>query len=179
MPAEWADGLTDDQIKYAEAVFGFRFPPDYRTLISERLPLALLKQDGTSVASFPDWRNPSSLLDQVNWPWLSLCIDVVEYDQFWLEQWGPKPDDIRVRMQVVRELYMDAPALIPIFGHRYIPEGPSIGNPVLSVYQTDIIVYGWNLESYLRAEFFSQPADLIIPEGVVKLGLWDDIMNAE
>ena len=48
----------------------------------------------------------------------------------------------------------EVPKLIPIFGHRYIPSEPNAsGNPVFSVYQTDIIHYGADLVSYLEAEF--------------------------
>jgi hypothetical protein len=37
--------------------------------------------------------------------------------------------------------------------HRYIPEEPhERGNPVLSVYQSDIIYYGADLDDYFRRE---------------------------
>lgn len=37
--------------------------------------------------------------------------------------------------------------------HRYLPAEPcEAGNPVLSVHQTDIIVYGHDLRAYLRNE---------------------------
>ena len=44
--------------------------------------------------------------------------------------------------------------MIPIFVHRAIPNDPVVaGNPVFSVYQTDIILYGANLTEYLGNEF--------------------------
>ena len=44
--------------------------------------------------------------------------------------------------------------MIPVFAHRYLPASPwASGNPVFSIYQTDIIYYGLNLPSYLFAEF--------------------------
>jgi hypothetical protein len=47
-----------------------------------------------------------------------------------------------------------APGLIPVFGHRYLLARPCVvGNPVLSVYQSDIIVYGEDLRGYLLIEF--------------------------
>jgi hypothetical protein len=47
-----------------------------------------------------------------------------------------------------------APILIPVYSHRFIPAALSeAGNPVFSVYQTDIIHYGLDLPSYLHAEF--------------------------
>lgn len=44
--------------------------------------------------------------------------------------------------------------LVPVYGHRYIPAQPhESGNPVVSVYQTDIIFYGLNLEDWIEHEF--------------------------
>jgi hypothetical protein len=44
--------------------------------------------------------------------------------------------------------------LIPIYGHRYLVGEPCCaGNPVLSVHQSDIIVYGRDLREYLLREF--------------------------
>jgi hypothetical protein len=55
--------------------------------------------------------------------------------------------------------------LIPIIGHRYLLAEPATaGYPVLSVYQSDIIVYGADLHDYLVFEF----ADLI---GVPRLAI--------
>jgi hypothetical protein len=46
------------------------------------------------------------------------------------------------------------PRLVPVFSHRYLPAEPHLsGNPVLSVYQTDIIYYGSNLKRYIAHEF--------------------------
>ena len=48
----------------------------------------------------------------------------------------------------------EAPKLIPLFGHRFLPDRPrEAGNPVFSVYQTDIIYYGTNLANYFANEF--------------------------
>ena len=47
-----------------------------------------------------------------------------------------------------------APKLIPLCGHRYIPAEPcEAGNPVFSIYQTDIICYGADLWQYLSNEY--------------------------
>jgi hypothetical protein len=54
----------------------------------------------------------------------------------------------------VRDLAAAAPRLIPVFGHRYLLAEPcQTGNPVLSIYQTDVVVYGADLRCYLLAEF--------------------------
>jgi hypothetical protein len=52
---------------------------------------------------------------------------------------------------LVEEDVKKAPRLIPIYGYRMMPDRPHLtGNPVLSVYQTDIIYYGFDLDDYLR-----------------------------
>ena len=44
--------------------------------------------------------------------------------------------------------------MVPVYGHRYLPAGRgSYGHPVLSIYQTDIIVYGTDLADYIDNEF--------------------------
>jgi hypothetical protein len=46
-----------------------------------------------------------------------------------------------------------APKLIPINGHRMMPDRlRSAGNPVRSIYQTEIIFYGFDLDDCLRHE---------------------------
>jgi hypothetical protein len=48
-----------------------------------------------------------------------------------------------------------APKLIPLIGHRYLPEQPhEAGNPVFSIFAgTDAIYYGANLKDYFEREF--------------------------
>jgi hypothetical protein len=55
---------------------------------------------------------------------------------------------------IVTEVVNRAPELIPIYQHRGIPNEPlERGNPVFSVMQADAILYGVDLEDYLRHEF--------------------------
>jgi hypothetical protein len=78
----------------------------------------------------------------------------VEHNAFWSPEWGTKPEILDARREVVRLAVLDAPRLIPVFGHRYIPSHPcSAGNPVFSVHQTDIIYYGNDLADYFYHEF--------------------------
>ncbi len=78
----------------------------------------------------------------------------VDHNEIWPAEWGPKPTIKDERARIVREIVQDAPRLIPIYGHRYIPDEPSeAGNPVFSVHQTDIVHYGNNLLNYFQREF--------------------------
>jgi hypothetical protein len=55
---------------------------------------------------------------------------------------------------IVTDALARAPRLIPICAHRYMPDSPvQEGNPVFSVWQTDIICYGTDLSRYLACEF--------------------------
>ncbi|MFF4651151.1 hypothetical protein [Streptomyces sp. NPDC001380] len=46
------------------------------------------------------------------------------------------------------------PVLVPVFSHRFLPAfRGTTGDPVLSVYQTDIIYSGADLAGYLLREF--------------------------
>lgn len=68
-----------------------------------------------------------------------------------------------------------APKLIPVAGHRYIPASPcEVGNPIFSVYQTDVIYYGADLWEYLENEFyycFGKPG-LSVREPVKQIPFW-------
>ncbi|MGO9337326.1 MAG: hypothetical protein ACLPY1_07455 [Terracidiphilus sp.] len=78
----------------------------------------------------------------------------VELNEFWLPEWGPRPPRLEDARLIVEEKVSLAPRLIPIYAHRMMPDRPSTtGNPVLSVHQTDIIYYGFDLDDYLRHEF--------------------------
>ena len=80
-------------------------------------------------------------------------ISDVEENQLWLKSWGAKPHDAEKRKECLRGILASAPRLIPIYGHRFLLADPGrSGNPVLSVHQSDIIIYGADLRDYLLAE---------------------------
>ncbi len=138
-------GLTAAEIAAAETTYGFTFPPD----LSEFLQLGLPRG-----GRWADWRdNPGAdITERMAWPVDGMVFDV-RYNRFWMDEWGPRPADDNEAEAVTRSAMADAPPLIPICGHRYLPSTPcESGNPVLSVYQTDIIYYGTNLLSFLNNE---------------------------
>jgi hypothetical protein len=140
------DGLTADEFDGIERRFGFTFPADLRLFLSLGLPVS---------KGFPDWRSGAEddLRGRLSWPADSICWDV-EHNDFWLDEWGPRPVELADAQTIAREHIDAAPTLIPIYIHRYVPEEPSdAGNPIFSVYQTDIIVYGHGLRAYLDHEF--------------------------
>lgn len=162
---EFDDGLTDAEAVATETRFSFRFPPDLRAFLQTALPRG---------PQFPDWRSgdESLLRDWLNRPRDGILFDV-EHSGFWLEEWGPRPRSLEAAHRVVNELVTAAPKLIPIYGHRMMPDEPQEhGNPVFSVHQTDIIHYGFDLADYFRNEFHL-PGREPWPEHIRAIRFWD------
>ena len=139
-------GLTATELAAAEERCAAPFPPDLRALLSAALPLG---------DDFPDWRklDDPALGDRLSWPFEGISFDI-EYNGFWWPEWGKRPADLEAALDIARRALTSAPTLIPIDGHRFLPAEPcQAGNPVLSVYQTDVIYYGIDLRNYLAVEF--------------------------
>src|SRR5262249_51256843 len=143
---EFNAGLTNAEVAVAESRFGFQFPPDLRAFLQTALPKG---------RRFPDWRagSEAELRDWLDLPRQGVVFDV-ECNGFWLDEWGPRPIPLAEAKSIAEQLVASAPRLIPVYMHRMIPAEPHLpGNPVFSVHQTDIIVYGTDLEDYLAHEF--------------------------
>ncbi len=139
-------GLSDAEVDQVERSFGFRFPADLRAFLQHALPAS----DG-----FPDWRSGPDPppREKLAWPLDGLLFDV-EHNAFWLESWGHRPSRLADAFDIAHGAVAEAPTLIPVSIHRYLPDEPGLaGNPVLSVCQSDIIVYVNDLASYFQAEF--------------------------
>lgn len=143
-----APGLKPAEIQAIEDEHGFRFPPDLKEFLMFALPVS----DG-----FIDWRRAprEHILNRLEWPLEGMRFDI-KHNAFWLDEWGARPADDAAAFAIAEEAVAAAPRLIPIFGHRYIAADPcEAGNPVFSVYQTDIIYYGRDLWDYLEREFYT------------------------
>lgn len=146
-------GLLSDEISQIESIYQFRFPPDLREFLSHMLPTG---------NGFPRWRDVSErgithIRDYLHKPLEGILFDI-EHNVFWYAAWGERPADTQTAQNIARQQYAQLPPLIPIYGHRYMPTEPyETGNPVLSVYQTDVIPYGTNLEEYFQIEYKQKP----------------------
>lgn len=162
-------GLSEDELRGAEEELGASFPPDLRMLLEYATPRG---------ERFPDWRNPHSaaIAERLAWPADSMCFDI-EHAEFWLPEWGGRPGSLEEAHTKARAEVSHAPVLIPIFAHRYLPASPCReGNPVFSVYQTDIIYYGNDLPSYLHAEF-GVPNPYAVPGSPREIELWSKLVR--
>jgi hypothetical protein len=156
----WIGGLSEAEINKAERRYGLYFPADYRLFLralhstTPRRSGARFIDDGSMRAierpAFFDWqRDDEEIRTALAWPLEGLLFDV-EQNALWLPSWGARPNTAEERKARVEALLADAPKLVPIVGHRYIvPVEPHV---VLSVYQSDVIVYGNDLRAFLLAE---------------------------
>jgi hypothetical protein len=170
-------GLAPGELAHTERLYGFLFPPDLREFLSLALPVS---------DDFPNWRTGQIkrgigtrlITELLDWPARGMCFDV-ENDGFWMRDWGPKPHDLREAFEVARRMVKLAPPLIPVFSHRFLPAEPSTeGNPVLSVYQTDIVYYGINMASYFANEFKFQPLEQANEtDSPRRIRFWSDIID--
>jgi hypothetical protein len=145
---EFAPGLTDEEVERIEYKYGFRFPPDLRMFFQYALPVS----DGCV-----NWRedDEATIRDRLEAPLEGIFSDI-EVNNFWMGAWGEKPRRLSVAFRIAKKAIRESPKLIPIF-YRYIPDEPhEAGNPVLSVMQTDIIYYGYDLADYFIWEFWRE-----------------------
>ncbi|MFE6051385.1 hypothetical protein ACFQ6N_11540 [Kitasatospora sp. NPDC056446] len=164
LPAEIAPGLDARELDAVEARFGFRFAADHRVFLSAGLPLG---QRG-----WPNWRYGDADVLRVG---LSAPVEGVLFDVghngFWHPAWGPRPDEVPAAVRLARAALATVPQLVPVYGHRYLPGiAGSWNHPVLSVHQTDMIVYGNDLADYLGHEFAGRWTDT--DEARVTVDFW-------
>jgi len=160
---EFEKGLTKKELLTVETDFNVTFPPDLQILLCTALPVS---------NGFVDWRKALSsrkhekeVLGRLNWVFEGMMFDI-QNNAYWNERWGEQPESFGQQKEIVEENFRQYPKLIPIYSHRYIPSTPyEAGNPIFSVYQMDIIYYGFDLATYFRSEFHIKlPDSFEIPQ---------------
>jgi hypothetical protein len=161
----WSGGFTASEIARAEEKHRVLFPPDLRLFLETlgttdrpRIGAGFDKRNRVVIvetSGFADWRRGDEIRRARAWVVDGLLFDVEE-NALWLEAWPARPTDAEARSAIVRAAVTAAPPLLPLLGHRFLVGEPfRVGNPVLSVMQSDIIVYGGDLRDYLLTEFAS------------------------
>lgn len=179
-------GLTDAEFAQVEDEFGFEFAEDHRAFLAGGLPVSVPYDDPPGVfRSWPepwlDWRDGDrgALRERLSWP--AVCVEsYVEHQGFWRDDFGPRPEQPEEALAVARAALAGLPKLVPVYGHRFLPAGRgSYGHPVLSVYHTDTIFYGFDLADWVRQEF--RPGDepgpddtARVPQATVRF--WRDVL---
>ncbi|BCY13078.1 hypothetical protein [Actinoplanes sp. L3-i22] len=177
-----ATGLSDAEFDRVEAEFGFVFAPDHRAFLAAGLPVntrpepAIPGVISAHQEPWPDWRNgkPAKLREALAWPVEGVLFDV-KSNGYWHDDWGPRPKSKSEAGRTAKARLAEVPALVPVYGHRYLPAGPGhAGHPVLSVWQTDIIYYGLDLADWIGHEFGSATWGDTEPEATVPF--WRDLL---
>lgn len=164
-------GLSDSELEHVEETGVVRFPDDLRDLLRETLPHG----DG-----FPDWLRPAETMGR----WRAAILEGILFDVtrngFWPEAWGLRVENGDLT-EFVKAKLADAPQLIPIYQHRAIPSPPlAAGNPVFSVVQADVVIYGADLREYLHNEFSrSKDAPLVRAARARMIPFWTALVADE
>ena len=164
-------GLSNKQLELAEEYYKVIFPPDLKELLGAIRP----------TQSFFDWSdfsetNVNLLNERLTWPIVGALFDV-ENNNFWLKSWGEKPSGLEDKLLIAKKQMEAVPKLIPIMGHRYIPSEPNeTDNPIYSVYQMDIVIYGENLWEYFELEFRKKQYSDIEFSLIKEVLFWHDII---
>lgn len=160
----WEKGLTEEEIMQCEQRWSISFPPDYKLFL--RI-LHCVDRPGKGARysehnemipyykpSFPNWLSQAEYTQEaLRRPLDGLLFDI-KNNNFWLESWGIKPPIFTLQEELIIDKISKAPKLIPLLGHRYLLSEPQdFGNPVLSIHQSDIIIYAPNLYVFLLWEF--------------------------
>jgi hypothetical protein len=152
-------GLSDAEILDIEQKCKFRFPPELRSLLQFALHISR-EQNGHRFDYFPNWRIEPEKEFIKSWEWV---IDGILFHVrdlgfrrkgFWVDEWGARPKDVEEAVEVARKALQKVTPLVRVYAHRYMPLKPEAsGNPVFSLWSTDIIYYGYNFVHYLAWEF--------------------------
>ncbi|MGW6979197.1 hypothetical protein ACWGE1_07090 [Streptomyces sp. NPDC054932] len=165
--AEIGPGLSEGELDAVEARFGFVFSADHRVFLAAGLPLGS--------RSWPDWRggDPEDLAGRLSGPGEGVLFDVEH--GFWPRTWGPRPAAKSDALRRARSELATVPQLVPVFGHRFLPgTAGEWGHPVLSVHQSDVILYGHDLADYIRYEFSGRSSSL---RARATVGFWSDLVE--
>jgi hypothetical protein len=173
-------GLSDAEFSRIEAVYGFRFSADHRAFLAAGLPVASPFEEGAAwKRPWPAWRSGASekLRYRLRWP-VEGVLTAVE-NGWWHEDWDPLPPRSSDALAVAERKLAQAPVLVPVHGHRFVPAGRGTwGHPLLSVAGgLDIICYGRDLADYVDREF-----GVLADEGApwdqqVSVSFWKDFLG--
>lgn len=160
----WKRGLNSDEIAAIEDAHRAEFPQDYRTFLTllnaPDRPNHRFQFQGSQIKqtadanTFTDWAAQPSDQQRAYEALLSGIAFDVEQAALWPPTWGDRPATAKARLERLSILLDAAPRLIRVHGHRFMVSGfDQSPAPVLSVHQSDVIVYAWSLEEMLVKDF--------------------------
>jgi hypothetical protein len=140
-----APALTDRDIAAIGSAFRIEVPPEYALLLSAGTPAS---------ERWTNWHSDIDVVARDAHRWLERAFSFdIEHNAYWHPLFGQRPDSTTEAISMAMAYLATAPALIPVYGHRFLTTGPP-PRAVLSVWQAgDSIVYGYDLADYLAREF--------------------------
>jgi hypothetical protein len=182
---EIGPGLTDAEFARIERDYEFEFADDHRAFLAAGLPLKT-PAPYERRNPWPDWRDgdPGDLRKILERPVEGALFDV-QYNALWHPSWGQRPAKMSTALSTARRYLARAPKMIPVWGHRYLPAGRSTyRHPVLSIWQTDIIMLGTDLAEYITIEPFGRAVIPLLtpPPGWTPppmVPFWSDFLDGE
>lgn len=164
------NGLTYNELKKIEKLYGILFPKSLRTFLMTAVPIS---------NGFFNWRDTSfeninHIKSIMNYPikYAEENIDEIE----WCNKWGEKPLNKPMVIEEIKKRLLTAPVLIPVFYHRFMPMINIKSPPILSIHGTDVIYYGKSLIDYFNVEFKIKNQSEINFKKITYIPFWSDIM---
>ncbi|RZC30839.1 hypothetical protein D0Y65_002067 [Glycine soja] len=163
------EGLSDAEFSNIESKLKFSFPPDLRAILQQGLPVS---------QGFPNWRSSSTQQLQIllNLP-ASSILRRVSNGPFWPPSWGPAPPD---PTRLIARLLHDAPPLVPIYRHCYIPSSPdAAGNPVFYVdNEGDVRLLSFDVAGFFREFLARGPEEPVwAATEARRVRFWSEVAN--
>lgn len=164
-------GLTDAEVGKIEKIYGIQFPESLKEFLMEGVPIS----DG-----YYNWRNFKA--DNIEYIKRVIHHPVKYIEDYpeeveWYREWGKEPECVSDRIRIVKKRLKDAPTLLPIYSHRYMPESLDENPPVISVMGVDIIFYGENLADYFKVELGEKKHSEINCQKIKPISFWSDIID--
>lgn len=91
----------------------------------------------------------------------------------WNNEWGEEPSKIDERENIIKRKLSSAPDLIPIRGHCYIAALDVEKSPVVSIVDTDIVYYSFDLKGYFSKQKIPKGTPLSV---LPYIPFWTDLM---
>ena len=171
-------GLSEIEIKKIESTFGFRFPKEIALFLSCAYPVG---------CDFFDYRDISQKNIDKFYDFQKNIVKAFEFDiannadslQAMLKEFLGEFTDVEDFKKAVMKSLESSPKLIPFFAHRCFFDGMD-NMPIISFWQAvDTIIYGYDFEDYLEAEFLTVTNHIIseeifdnITEKLKAAGIW-------
>lgn len=138
---KWLPGLGDSDIKEYERIMGFTFPEVYKLFLKQ-----MNGTDKSTINIYGECGEPYRY--DAGFYSYPRDLEIVKAKIGWiLDAFKIAPENIDQRQ---------VPHIMPIFGHRFLVMDRCEGNPVLSMYEDDVILYATSLPQLLVTEIFRE-----------------------